>query len=143
VLNAKPSIRRTRRNKAMPVLGAAGLSLSLASGASAAVNPQAMNAPTGAAANAHHVAISEEEVTDVSLASFYLFDRENGATPPTRLRFAMAACGGCGCGCGGCGCWTGTYYNSSVFDPAPDPPPARPPHQHRPVHPRYSHHPSD
>lgn len=130
--NTVPIARRKRRRKTIPVLGAAGLSLSLATGASAAVNPEAVSMPAGQAGD--HAAISETivDVTDVSLATFHLFDRESGAASRTRTRFA-ASCGGCG-GCAGCGgCWTGTYYTSSIFGPEPYPPLARPARKHRPV----------
>jgi hypothetical protein len=130
MLKTKPTPRRKQRRKAIPVLGAAGLSLSLATGASAAVNPQTAGVSTGRTADGHYATIFEEEVADVSLATFYLFDKETVATSPARLRFAMACSGG-GCGCGGCGCWTGTYYTSQVFGPGPYPPPAPPVHRHR------------
>jgi hypothetical protein len=42
------------------------------------------------------IILSEEEIFDVSLATFYVFDRENaGAPPPTRPKG-----GPCGTGCG-------------------------------------------
>lgn len=129
MLKAKQAAKRKRRSRAMPALGAAGLSLTLATGASAGVDPQVMDVPTGATAK-HHVAMTDEEVCDVSLSTFYLFDKENGAAPRSRLRFALAGGCGCGCnGCGGCGCWTGTYYTSPVFGPPP-PPPIRPARKH-------------
>ncbi len=55
----------------MPVLGAAGLSLSLASGASAAIGEPAtdMLTPTGVS---HEITLCEEEISDVSLATFLL-----------------------------------------------------------------------
>ena len=44
--------------------------------------------------------LAEEEISDVSLATFYVFDAENPAASPLRQR----AVPGGGCGCGGCGC---------------------------------------
>jgi hypothetical protein len=46
--------------------------------------------------------LSDEEVSDVSLATFYVFEAENPAALPRGRR---AVAGGCGCsvGCGGCG----------------------------------------
>jgi hypothetical protein len=42
-----------------------------------------------------------EEISDVSLGTFYAFDCENVQTDrPARRRFAVG-CGGCGCGYGG------------------------------------------
>jgi len=115
----KPSPKRRRRNKAMPVLGAAGLSLALASGASAATTVPNANAVTQSTAAGHEVTLSEDEVADVSLATFYVFDKE--AVGASRSRLKLAAMGGCGGGCAGCGgvgwacAWTGSSYNSSLF----------------------------
>ena len=74
------------------------------------------------------ITLAEEEISDVSLATFYVFDKENVGPRGPRVRVAMAACGGCA-GCGGCAaCWTGTYYTNSVFgnDSYPPPPPRKP-----------------
>ncbi|MGC1349853.1 MAG: hypothetical protein WA858_08735 [Xanthobacteraceae bacterium] len=120
----KQSPKRRRRSSAVPVLGAAGLSLALASGASAATaSPDAdvlmQNAGVG-----HEITLREEEVADVSLATFYVFDKENAASLRPGVRIAMGMCGGCA-GCGGCGCWTGTYYTAPVFGGDGDQPPVR------------------
>ena len=113
--HAKASTRK-RGRKAVPVLGAAGVSLSLVGGASA-VTAASADTAAGNASVTHEITLAEEEIFDVSLATFYVFDKEGAGKPASRLRVAMGACG-CGCqGCGGCGCWTGTYYDSSVFDP--------------------------
>jgi hypothetical protein len=124
----KQASRRKRRSKAVPVLGAAGLSLTLASGASAATGGPAVDVRPQESAASHQITLREEEVADVSLATFYVFDRENAMSFRPGARLAMGACsGGCGgCGCGGCGCWTGAYYNSPVFGGDGDlPPPVR------------------
>jgi len=126
---AKQGAERKRRGKAVPVLGAAGLSLMLASGASAATEAPVADVVTHNAGVSHEITLSEEEISDVSLATFYVFDKENaGAFGPGVIRLAMGAgCAGCA-GCGGCGCWTGTYYTSPVFgnDAYPPPRPDRP-----------------
>jgi len=132
---AKQGAERKRRGKAVPILGAAGLSLTLASGASAATEAPVADVLTHNAGVSHEITLSEEEISDVSLATFYVFDKENaGAFRPGVLRLAMGGGGGCaGCaGCGGCGCWTGTYYTSPVFgnDAYPPPRPDRPAHWH-------------
>ena len=101
-----------------PVLGAAGLSLSLAGGASAA-GAQGADALTHKAVVSHEITLGEEEIADVSLATFYVFDKENAG--PSRHSDRLA-----------CGCWTGTYYTSGAY-----PPPLRPvtqPHGHVPKH---------
>jgi hypothetical protein len=110
----KQSPNRRRRNKAVPVLGAAGLSLALASGASAATASPDANVLMQNAGAGHEITLREEEVADVSLATFYVFDKENAGPVRHVGRLAMGACGACA-GCGGCGCWTGTYYTASVF----------------------------
>ena len=49
--------------------------------------------------------LDEEEISDVSLATFYLFDKEDLGTSRPGVQLA-AFRGGCGCGhgCGGGGC---------------------------------------
>jgi hypothetical protein len=90
---------RKRRGNAMPMLGAAGL-LALASGASA----QAVVDTIPSTGVSHNVFLGEEEITDVSLATFYVFDKENAG--PLDPFVQLARGGGCGCGhgCGGGGC---------------------------------------
>jgi|SRR5271169_2969034 len=117
--HAKHVLKRKRRRRAVPMLGVAGLSLSLASGATAAIGGVA-DAPTQNIAASHEITLCEEDVSGVSLATFNVFDKENGATFRPGVRLALGACGG---GCGGCGgCWTGTYYTSSVFGGDANPP---------------------
>ncbi len=131
--HAKEASKRKRRRKAAPVLGAAGLSLSLASGASAAVGGLAAEMPTRNTGVSHEITLREEEISDVSLATFYVFDKENVGALRPGVRFAAGGCaGGCG-GCGGgCGCWTGTYYTDSVFSNDAGQPyrPSRPVHKY-------------
>ena len=70
----------------------------------------------------HEITLAEEEIRDVSLATFYVFDKEHAGTPRLGARLAMGACGGCA-GCGSCGgCWTGTYYDGSVVGNEANPP---------------------
>ena len=98
--HAKQASKRKRRSKAVPVFGAAGL-FSLASGAVAQATGPAANLPTRTIEPSHELTLSEEEVFDVSLATFYVFDRET--TPGFQL--VGGGCGhggGCGCGHGGC-----------------------------------------
>jgi hypothetical protein len=133
MLDAKQASKQKRR-KAVPMLGAAGLSLSLATGASG--GPM-VDMTTQSSGMGHEVTLIEEEISDVSLATFYVFDKENVATLRPGVRLAMGAgcgCGGCS-GCGGCGgCWTGTDYTTSVFQTY-----AYPPHHSiRPAH-KYAH----
>jgi hypothetical protein len=106
--HAKQPSKRKRRSKALPVLGAAGLSLSLASGASAIPGGPGADMPTRNTGNGHDIALGEEEISDVTLATFYVFDKENDGTSRPSVQLVGHGCGGChGChgghGCGGCG----------------------------------------
>jgi hypothetical protein len=72
----------------------------------------------------HEITLREEEVSDVSLATFYVFDKENPGTFRPGVRVAVGAGGGC---------WTGTYYTSpgsgnDAYRPPPHP--VRPAHAH-------------
>src|SRR5215211_5802202 len=112
---AKRASKQKRRRTALPAWGAAGMSLAMAGGASAAVAPTA-NTPSQQAASSPAFFLGEEEISDVSLATFYVFDRES-ANLGERLQLAARGCGGCrgcrGCaarGCAGCaarGCAVG------------------------------------
>jgi hypothetical protein len=106
---AKQASKRNRRSKAVPVLGAAGLSLSLASGASASTGGMAADIPPQNLSPNHEIFLGEEEISDVSLSTFYVFDKENAAQPQLGQQVAWGCrCGGCRCGgcrCGWRGCW--------------------------------------
>jgi hypothetical protein len=128
----KRTAQRNRRSKVVLTLEAAGLSLSLVSSASAAIG--GMN---GASSGPVSKQLYEEELCDVSLATFHVFDRENAGTQGWSARLAMGACGGGGCGCSGCGCacGIGLYYHYTppvLGDPVDPPPrPIRPAHKHK------------
>ena len=136
MLHAKQASKRKRRSKAVPVLGAAGLSLSLAGGAAAATGTPAADMLTRNTGVSHEITLGEEEISNVSLATFYVFDKENARTVRPGVRLATGcSCGGCGgCAClGGCGgCWTGTNYTASVFGSDANPP-------HRSIKPAHKH----
>jgi hypothetical protein len=68
--HAKQLSNRKRRIRAAPVLGAAGL-LALASSASA----EAMS--TANTEMSHQLFLGEEEISDVSLSTFHVFDKQN------------------------------------------------------------------
>ena len=104
----KLASKKKRITKAtVPALGAAGLTFSLVGGASAAVAPVTDAPKTLNMAPGQAFTLGEEEIADVSLATFYLFDKENTASAKGGVQLAWRGCGGCrGCrGCGGCrGC---------------------------------------
>ena len=95
------------RRKTLPLVGAAGMSLAFAGGASA--TPPTEHAPLQDTPRPV-ITLGEEEISDVNLATFYVFDKETVEFgEPVQL--ARRGCGGCGCrgcavrarGCGGCG----------------------------------------
>ena len=69
---AKQGAERKRRGKAVPILGAAGLSLTLASGASATTEAPVADVLAHNGGVNHEITLSEEEISDVSLATFYV-----------------------------------------------------------------------
>src|SRR5258708_18669610 len=96
----KQASKQKRKTKAaaVKVLGAAGLSFSLVGSASASTMPTAGIPQSDNTSPNQRFVLSEEEIADVSLATFYLFDRENVGSGVQLAR----GCGGCG-GCRGCG----------------------------------------
>jgi len=100
--HAKQASKQKRRRTTLPLVGAAGASLAMAGGASAAAVPAA-DLPSHGTAPFPVIVLGEEEISDVSLATFYVFDRENAGTLGETLKLAARAGGGCrGCGGGGC-----------------------------------------
>ena len=97
----KQASKRKRRIKATPVLGVAGL-FSLAGGvgaASASTGAPAADVPLQKITPTHEIMLGEEEVSDVSLATFYVIDKENAAAAQSGVKVAWGGCGRCG-GCG-------------------------------------------
>jgi hypothetical protein len=97
---SRRGLKNERRGKALSALGIAGMSLALASGASASTGDATTNIPS--ISQAREIFLGEEEISDVSLATFYVFDRENTGPPPLTQKLRVARCRR-GCGCGGCG----------------------------------------
>ncbi len=105
-MSKRSSIKSRRRSKALPALGFAGVSFSLASGACASTSEATANTPS--TSQSHELLLGEEEIFDVSLGTFYIYDKENAGPSalPQNLRLARGGCGGCGgggCRCGGGG----------------------------------------
>ena len=118
----KQASKRKRRKEVVPALGVVGMSLSLASGASAATAGSVSDTPSKDTATGPGFTLSEEEISDVSLGTFYVFDKEDLRAPLGEqvargcgrgcggcrgcrgCRGCGRGCGGCGGGCGGCGC---------------------------------------
>ena len=96
--------RGSKRNigKAALALGAAGVSFAMTGGASATAPPTNESQD-----NARRIFLGEEEISDVSLATFHVFDKENESLlrhGGIRVAAGHGGCGGCGHGggCGGC-----------------------------------------
>jgi hypothetical protein len=116
-----PRVKQASKRKlvtkaaAVPALGAAGLGLSLVGSASASTMPTADIPHSLNTAPNQGFVLGEEEIADVSLATFHLFDKESGNSGFQQVARGCG-CGGCrgcgrcrGCGCRGCrcgGCWS-------------------------------------
>jgi hypothetical protein len=96
-----------------------------------------MNMPRPNTGASHEITLAEEELSDVSLATFYVFDKESqGTLPPGGVqRVRGGGCGGCrgcggggfrgcgggfrgcggGCGCGGYGCVGYLWYGYGCY----------------------------
>jgi hypothetical protein len=82
--------KRKFLTKTMPMLGAAGLSLAIGpSAAIGSINPDPITL-----ARVAEPMMDEEQISDISLATFHLFD-EDGGSPPRR-RPATISQGACG-----------------------------------------------
>jgi hypothetical protein len=99
--------KRKRRRIGLPALGAAGVSLVMVGGAAA-------NAPTANVPSLQDtslrpaITLDEEEIADVSLGTFYVFDKENDSRLGQGIRLAArGGCGRCGGGCAARGCGGG------------------------------------
>jgi hypothetical protein len=101
---AKNNSKRNRRNRAAPALGIAGVSLAMAGGASASTAGSAVDVPVQNAGTHHELFLGEEEISDVNLSTFYVFDNENDAT----LRGGVKTAYWRGCRCGGCAVMQGS-----------------------------------
>ena len=112
-----PQVKRAakgkRPNKAVSVLGIAGVSLAASTGGSPAdIRPASLaSPPAGSVADIlwQNTApfqipfLHEEEISDVSLATFHLFDKDDLGNSQSGIQVAFRGCGG-GCGCHGGGC---------------------------------------
>ena len=98
---AKRALKGKRLSKAVSLLGVAGVSLAGSSSGSIA------DMPSRNTASFQLLTLGDEEIADVSLATFHLFDHENLRTRRSGIQLAggCGGCGGCGGsrGCGGCG----------------------------------------
>jgi hypothetical protein len=113
VKQASKKKRTIKKATAVKVLGAAGLSFSLVGSASASTMPTAGIPQSDNTSPNQRFVLSEEEMADVSLATFYVFDRENVGSGVQVARGGGCGGRGGGGGCGGCrgggGCGFGGF----------------------------------
>ena len=112
-----PRVKHTSKKRkrvtmaAVPALGAAGLTFGLAGSASASTVPSVDVPLKQNFTPPQAFSLGEEEIADVSLATFHLFDKEQGGAMQQMAwgcRCGGCGCRGCGCRCGGgCGCRCG------------------------------------
>jgi hypothetical protein len=101
-----PRVKQASKKKrvtkaAVPALGAAGLTFSLAGSAYAAAVPTGDVQKGQSFIPGMMTTLGEEELSDVSLATFQLFDEEEFGSG---VQLAQRGCGGCrGCAARGCG----------------------------------------
>jgi hypothetical protein len=98
--------KQGRATKAAAVTALAGLGLSLAGSASATTIPAADSPQSDDISPNQRFLLGEEEMADVSLATFHLFDKENVASDVQLAAVVVRSCRGCR-GCGGCRAWRG------------------------------------
>lgn len=99
---AKQGSKRKLQRKALPIFGAAGASLAMGGAASAAAVP-IENVPSKASPY-NIVVLDEDEISDVSLATFYVLDRERLLGEKVAQRGGCRGCGGGGrCAAARCG----------------------------------------
>ena len=97
--------KKSKKALSVSVLGVAGMSLAATGAEAAVLSPVTALQP---------MPFSEEEISDVSLATFHLYDKDKGTASSALVQVHMhhghGCCGGCrrgcrrGCGWGGCGC---------------------------------------
>ena len=79
--------------------------MSLMSGVCAAIGERKSDMPTRNNGLNHEVVLREKEISDVSMATFYVFDKEKPGFG--RARFAMGA---------GWTCWSGVTYGTTALE---------------------------
>src|SRR5215470_11111449 len=87
------SKRKSVARATIPALGAAGLTFSLAGSASATAVTTAVDTPQKLNFSpSQAVTLGEEEIADVSLATFHLFDKENGRGGVQKMAWGCGRC---------------------------------------------------
>src|ERR1044072_4422314 len=97
---AKQASKSKRSRQALPMWGAAGMSLAMTSGASAAIVNGEKTSPQQ---TLPVITLGEEELSDVVLSKFFVYDREATASSKLGVQYAQRCGGRCGGGAGRCG----------------------------------------
>jgi hypothetical protein len=105
----------------MPALGA-GLSLTLTSEATLATTAPVLDTMTRKAGVNHEIILREEEICDVSLATFYVFDKEGAGAVRASGRLMKVT------GCCEFACLAGQAAESNAYS-SPVLRPIKPPHR--------------
>ena len=124
MVRSKQTSKRKSRRRILPIAGAAGVSLAFAGGVSAASAPTTEYMSIPDTTSRPFITLSEEEISDINLGTFYVFDKGNVkfGEPVQVAQRGCRSCRGCaargcrscrgcavvrGCGGRGCGCTTG------------------------------------
>jgi hypothetical protein len=104
---ASHSAKQGRATNGIAMTAMAGLGLSLAGSASATAIPAAVSPQSDDISPNQRLVLGEEEMADVSLATFHLFDKENVGSDMQLAAVVVRGCRGCGgCrACRGCAGW--------------------------------------
>ena len=121
---AKEASHARRGRKAVPVLGAAWLSLSLASGVSLASPAPSLGSTTRNVTESRELILHEEEIFEQSLATFHVFDKETARS--FRGGERLITFGGACCQFACLGGQTGSEGSSAPASDAYSFPPPRP-----------------
>jgi hypothetical protein len=92
VRTVKRVSKKTRGGKTVPALAAAGLSLTLANEASLAATTPSVDTTSRKPVVSHEIVLREDEIFDVSLATFYVFDKERPGPFQSGLRLRVSGC---------------------------------------------------
>jgi hypothetical protein len=118
--------KKTRGGKTVPALAAAGLSLTLANEASLAATAPSVDATSRKPVVSREIVLREDEIFDVSLATFYVFEKERPEPFRSGLQLRVSGCCEFACLAGQAASERNTYSSQLPYSP-PVPRPIRPP----------------
>jgi hypothetical protein len=122
----KRGSKKTLGGKTVPALAAAGLSLTLANEASLAATAPSVDTTSRKPVVSREIVLREDEIFDVSLATFYVFDKERPGPFRSGLQLRVSGCCEFACLAGQAASEHNTYSSQLPYSP-PVPRPIRPP----------------